>query len=464
MIAEELAEWGTGHIEVPAAVRAAALRHLLDGVGTALGGLRAGSVAGEFGGPAPIPAVAVARALGGPPEATIIGSRGRVGAPAAALANGTLVHALDFDDTHAGGLVHATAVVLPAAFAVGEQVGAAGRAVLEAAVVGYETVCRVAAAAPHGFHARGLHATMVAGVFSSAIVAARLLGLGAARTADALGIAGSQAGGLLAFLHGGASTKQLHPGFAAHAGILAARLAAAGASGPTNVFDGPHGVYDALAAGAVDLTSVTADLGTRWETTRIGVKPYPACQLSHAAIDAVLHAVRRGGVGPGDVAAIDVDVHPDSVPTVCDTRRDLARPASPYAAKFSLPWSVAAAVVDGDLTTATYDPDSLGRPEVERVARLVRWHVTPTGGTAADAPGAARITRVDSSAVTGSVLRSAGGPDNPLTDEQLVAKFRGSAGGDTTDLVDLLRRLEELDTIEPLMAALAAAGTGKDGP
>lgn len=464
MIAEELAEWGSGPVEVPGAVRAAALRHLLDGVGTALGGLRTGTVAGETGEPSPIPAVAVARTLGGPPEATIIGSRGRVGAPAAALANGTLVHALDFDDTHASGLVHATAVVLPAAFAVGEQVGAAGRAVLEAAVVGYETVCRVAAAAPHGFHARGLHATMVAGVFSSAIVAARLLGLGAARTVDALGIAGSQAGGLLAFLHSGASTKQLHPGFAAHAGILAARLAAAGASGPANVFEGPHGLYDALAAGAVDLASVTADLGTRWETTRIGIKPYPACQLSHAAIDAVRDAVRPGGVGPDDVVAIDVDVHPDSVPTVCDTRRDLARPASPYAAKFSLPWSVAAAVVDGDLTTATYEPDSLGRPEVERVARLVRWHVTPTGGVAADAPGAARITLVDGSALTGSVPRSAGGPDNPLTDAQLVAKFHGNAGGDTTHVVDLLRRLEELDTIEPLMVALAAAGTGRDRP
>ncbi|WP_433385790.1 MmgE/PrpD family protein [Micromonospora sp. KLBMP9576] len=465
MIAEELAEWGTGHVEVPAEVRAAALRHLLDGVGTALGGLRAATpTAGEPGGWSPIPAVAVARALGGPPEATIIGSRDRVGAPAAALANGTLVHALDFDDTHAGGLVHATAVVLPAAFAVGEQVGAAGRAVLEAAVVGYETVCRVAAAAPHGFHARGLHATMVAGVFSSAIVAARLLGLGAAPTADALGIAGSQAGGLLAFLHGGASTKQLHPGFAAHAGILAARLAAAGASGPANVFDGPHGVYEALATGPVDLASVTAGLGTRWETTRIGIKPYPACQLSHAAIDAVRDAVRRGGVGPGDVAAIDVDVHPDSVPTVCDTRRDLTRPASPYAAKFSLPWSVAAAVVDGDLGTATYEPGSLGRPEVHRVARLVRWHVTPTGGAAADAPGAARVTLLDGSTVTGGVPRSGGGPDNPLTDAQLLAKFRANAGGDPTEVVDLLRRLEELDTLEPLMAALAAAGTGRDRP
>src|SRR5690606_22815470 len=129
--------------------------------------------------------------------------------------------------------------------------GATGEQVLTAAVIGYETACRVAAAAPHGFHARGLHATMIAGVFSSALVAARLTGLDAERGTDALGIAGSQAGGLLAFLGTEASTKQLHPGFASQAGILAARLAEAGASGPATVFDGPHGIYDAMASGNV---------------------------------------------------------------------------------------------------------------------------------------------------------------------------------------------------------------------
>ena len=279
MIADELAAWGTAPVDVPGEVRAAAARHLLDGVGTAIGGLRAGTVAA---------AVEVARGLGGPPEATLFGTTERIGAPAAALATGALVHALDFDDTHAGGLVHATAVVLPAAFAVGEQVGATGREVLDAAVVGYETVCRVAAAAPHGFHARGLHATMVAGVFSSALVAARLLGLDAARAVDALGIAGSQSGGLLAFLHTGASTKQLHPGFASHAGILAARLAAAGASGPANVFDGPDGLYDALATGA-----------GRPRLDRRGARPALGDHPDrHQALPGLPALARRAGRGP----------------------------------------------------------------------------------------------------------------------------------------------------------------------
>ncbi|UMG93695.1 MmgE/PrpD family protein [Nocardioides sp. TF02-7] len=283
MIAEELAAWATGPVTVPDAVRACATRHLVDGTGTALAAVRLGAAE---------PAVTVARGLGGPAEATIIGTDARVSAPAAALANGTLVHALDFDDTHAGGLVHATAVVLPAALAVGQERAASGREVLDAAVVGYEVACRVAAAAPHRFHARGLHATMVAGVFSSAAVAARLYGLSPQQATAALGIAGSQAGGLLAFLGSAASTKQLHPGMASHAGVLAARLAAAGATGPETVFDGPHGVFDALAGGQADPASIVAGLGSTWETERIGIKPYPR-------LPAEPRDRRRRGRGPG---------------------------------------------------------------------------------------------------------------------------------------------------------------------
>ena len=166
-VGARLAAWTSGLrlADVPAPARRAALRHLLDGVGTALAARRAGVVD---------PAVAVARGLGGPAQAPVLGDRDAIGSAAAAFGTGALVHGLDFDDTHAGGLVHATAVVLPAAFAVGLERGATGAEVLAAAVAGYETVCRVAAASPHGFHARGLHATAIAGALSSAVVAARL--------------------------------------------------------------------------------------------------------------------------------------------------------------------------------------------------------------------------------------------------------------------------------------------------
>ncbi|WP_189047474.1 MmgE/PrpD family protein [Micromonospora sonchi] len=446
MIAQTLAEWGLSARAFPAEVRRAAQRHLFDGLANVAGAVRTGAVSA---------AVTVAAELGGPQGATILGRGLRVSAPAAALANGSLVHALDFDDTHAGGLIHATAVVLPAALAVGEQTAASGPAVLDAAIVGYEAACRIAAAVPHGFHARGLHATMVAGVFSSALVAARLSGLDAERTTHALGIAGSQAGGLLAFLGTGASTKQLHPGFASHAGILAARLAAAGATGPETVFDGPHGIYDALAEGHADRASIVRDLGQRWETTRIGIKPYPACQLSHATLDATAAALATRPFRPGDVDHIVARVHPDSASVVCDTSRDLTRPASDYAAKFSLPWSVAALVVDGRLGLDTFEPDSIRRPEVAELAGRVHVEISPSDGVAADAPGAVRVVLRDGAEIHGSVPRSAGGPDNPLTDEGLVAKATGLAGRDATPLFDAVRELDRHPDLAPLLDALA---------
>lgn len=439
MIARELAHWGTGHVEVPGLVREAALRHLLDGLGTALAAARLGAAA---------PVVAVARGLAGPAEATLLGTRDRLSAPAAALANGTLVHALDFDDTHAGGLVHATSVVLPAALAVGQQLHASGSETLTAAVVGYETVCRIAACAPNGFHARGLHATMVAGVFSSALVAARLMGLDADRATQALGIAGSQAGGLLAFLSTGSSTKQLHPGFASQAGILAARLAAAGATGPETVFDGPHGVFDALATGAVDPTVITDRLGERWETLAIGMKPYPACQLSHASMAAAAEAMRANGLQARDVVAIHARVHPDSATVVCDPLRDLSAPATPYGAKFSLPWSVAAIVVDGSVGLDTFTPVSLARPEVRALASRVTWDLIATATTvAADAPGDVVLTLHDGTTVTGHVDRSPGGGVNPMAPEDVRAKFAENvfAGTEDQSSGELLRVMEQLD-------------------
>ncbi len=444
MIAEELADWVTGAVGVPEPVAACAKRHLLDGFGVALAATRLGAAD---------PAVAVANGIGGPPEAAIIGNGTRVGAAAAALANGTQVHALDFDDTHAGGLVHATAVVLPAAFAVGQERGRTGAEVLEAAVVGYEIACRVAAAAPHGFHARGLHATMVAGVFSSSAIAARLMGLSPAQTVDALGIAGSQAGGLLAFLGTGASTKQLHPGLASQAGILAARLAAAGATGPETVFDGPHSVFDALAAKPVDPGSILDGLGSRWETERIGIKPYPVCQLSHATLDAVAAARIENPFVADDVERIDADVHPDSAPIVCDTSRDLARPASAYAAKFSLPWCVAALVHDGALGLDAFESDQLARREVVDLASRVTWRLTEGGGPAADAAGKVRLTLAGGRTVEGAVTRSGGGPDRPLTRDQILAKAVENGGPRAQVVADLLDRLDELDTVDSVLDA-----------
>ena len=418
-IATELARWSVGlrPDEVPPKVAEAVRTHLLDGVGCALAGLRMRSVAA---------AVTVATDLGGPPEATIIGNDSQLGAPAAAFANGALVHALDFDDTHPEGLVHATAVVLPAAFAVGEQLGSSGEEILIGALVGYEAICRIAAASPHGFHARGLHATKVAGVFAAALTTSRLLGLDATRTTDALGIAGSSAGGLLEFLATGSSTKQLHPGSAAASGILSARLAAAGASGPASVFEGSNGLYSALSGRPADAARIVAGLGSTWEVTRIAVKPYPCCHLSHASIAALAPLAARGAE-PATIDEIVVGVHPDSIPIVCEPAPGKVSPRTSYEAKFSLPWTLAALLLDGSITVDTYSQDSIGRLDVAELAGRVRCVAKPDGASAADALGHVLVRLRD-----GREINCRTEPPGPahIAETAARAKLIGNLGGD----------------------------------
>ncbi len=445
-VAEAFSDWATGLTlaDVPSEVQAAASRHLLDGLGCALAARR--GPCAEINAPATVsahesPALVVARSLGGPPEAVIPGDAEPVGAAAAAFATGALVHALDFDDTHAAGLVHATAVVLPAAFAVGQQVGATGAEVLRAAVIGYELVCRLGAATPHGFHARGLHATGVCGPLAAAAVTSALLGLDTSMMTAALGIAGSSSGGLLEFLATGSSTKQLHPGSASLSGVLAARLAGAGASGPSSVIEGDHGVLATLSDRPADAASVVDGLGERWETTRIGIKPYPACQLLHSALDAA--AAIRPEVEPGAVRSGVAEVHPDADTIVCGPGK--ADPRSPYEAKFSLVWSVAAMLVDGSVGVATYDGDPAARTEVAALARRIETRVVPRPGVAADAPGRLTLTTVDGRSVTAETP-----PAAVASAASVLAKFRGNAGPDCAELAERtldLARQPSLSTI-----------------
>lgn len=443
--AQILAGWAVNLrlADVPALTQQAACAHLLDGLGTALAAARTDAAAAS---------TRVAASLGGPPEATVIGTTQRLSAPAAAFANGVLVHALDFDDTHAGGLVHATASVLPTALAVGEQVEADGAAVLRAAVVGYEIVSRVGLAAPHGFHTRGLHATSICGVIAAASMASLLTRADTGTTVDAMGIAGSSAGGLLEFLSTGSSTKQLHPGSAALNGIIAARLAAEDASGPASVLEGSRGLYAALSAVPADPALVVEGLGERWETERIGIKPYPACQLLHVTLDAVATVLDQVPALE-EVRQVVAHVHRDSIPTVCEPATDKVTPRTVYDAKFSLPWTVAALMVDGRVDLDTFASESISRPQVTALAARVHTVSSDDDGPAADASGCVEVHLNDGRVLVGRVERSRGTPDAPLSEDDLRAKFLTNAGGATVgpQLADAVLDLASAPSLTELL-------------
>ncbi|HEX5608839.1 MAG TPA: MmgE/PrpD family protein [Solirubrobacterales bacterium] len=447
--AEQLADWssGLGLEQVPPEVVSAAKLHLLDAVGTGLAGLALDQ----------LPAVrAVAAELGGEPEATALGLERRLGPGAAALCNGSLMHALDFDDTHELAIVHSSAVVAATALAVGEALGSSGEEAVAAAVAGYEIGSRIGLANPGAMHLRGFHPTSVCGVFAAAAVAARLRGLGPEQTTNALGIAGSQASGLMEFLADGSQTKPLHAGWAAHAGIVAAALAAHGATGPASVLEGRFGLLAShLGPGEFDASALTAGLGARWETTRIAFKAYPSCHCSHAVLDAVRELGLEAGTAEDLVALVPGEV---AVGLVLEPAERKRRPATPYDAKFSLPYCIAALLVRGELGVASFTTEAIADERILELASGVTYEVAEFEG-GSEFSGGVRA-RVGDRELEARVLSPRGGPANPLSEEDLRAKFRGNAGlalpaAEAERLLDALTHLDR-HAVADVTAQLAA--------
>ncbi len=405
---------------IPDEVADRAVLHLLDGVGCGLAahGLGEGAEART-----------VVAAQGGAPHADVIGLPERLPAPAAALANGTMVHALDFDDTHPVSICHITTVVAPAAFAMAQAHGRSGAELVAAYVAGCEAVARIGAAAPGAFHLRGFHATGVCGVFGAALAAARLAGLDPGRTAQALGIAASFAPGILEFLGDGSTTKRLHAGGAAQAGVLAALLAAAGATGPPTAIEGRFGVFQThLGIDATEaLAEAAADLGERWETMAMAIKPYPACHFMHGCLEATEFLMAEHGITAADVRSIHVRVAEPGVGLILEPAATKPTPSTPYDAKFSLPFSIAALLTRGSIDVTTYTEASLGDPAVEALARLVTYEATPLGEVP-DAFGGEVVLGLAGGSVAHSVPIPRGSAGRRMDEAAVTAKFLANAG------------------------------------
>ena len=285
--------------------------------------------------------------LGGPGAAGIVGQKRRLAPPVAALVNGMLGHSLDFDDTHADSSLHPSAPVVPAALAVGEMLGSSGADVVTAIVAGYEVCCRLGNALdPASHYARGFHPTATAGTFGAAAAAAKLFGLDAGGIATAFGVAGSQASGSLQFLVNGAWNKRSQVGEAAMKGVLAATFAKNGFKGSAEPIEGRHG----LLVGYTDdphPEKAVAGLGEIWETMRIGMKPYPACRYTHAALDGLIRLRGEGGWSGADVRHVTVGLHRNGITLTGDPIAAKRRVRSIVDGQFSMPFVGAVALDQG---------------------------------------------------------------------------------------------------------------------
>jgi len=415
-----LAEWAARlrAEDIPASVRENAALRVLDTLGCALAGAREDHV------PAVLALIAQSGEAG---PCTVVGSSLTTGPAQAALANGAMAHGLDFDDTHADSVCHGSAVLVPAVLALAESEHLTGQAALTALVAGYEAMIRIGMAAPGRFHERGWHATAVCGPFGAAVAAGKCLGLDANGLTAALGIAASMASGVMEFLEDGSWVKRLHPGWAAQSGLQAAILAQGGFTGPATGLEGRFGFFRAALGERVDIATQLKDLGDEWETVRSSFKLYPCCHLSHAYLDAVFQLKRMKGLQAEQVDEVECLVPAGEVPIVCEPAEAKLRPRTPYDAKFSLPFGIAAALARERVDIGVFSQESIGDPSLRALAARVRHTVDPSSAFPRTFPGWVKVRLKDGRTLEAREDSQRGGPDRPIAPDEMLAKFRDNA-------------------------------------
>ncbi|MBS1218065.1 MAG: hypothetical protein H6R21_1198 [Proteobacteria bacterium] len=440
--ARTLAEFATGlkYEDIPAAARERARQCIIDTTGAALFGSRlpwSRIVAGH------------ARNCGGSGSSRVIGTALTVSPPAAALANGVCAHAFELDGLRkpsAG--VHPGAILLPAALAVAEERHAGGRELLTAFVAGTEVMFRIGLAAKQTTEALGFHAPGINGPYGSAIVAGKLLGLDAARLTQALGIAGSLGGGLLAFAKAGngAMVKRLHMGRAAEAGVVAALLARDGYEGPDTVLEGQYGYLEAYARDG-DASQFTKGLGTHYDIVHACLKRYACHITAHTPVQSLQELRAEHGFNGDDVAALTIHARHKIL-----SHHDIREPRDVAGAQYSVPFCAAIALYYDVNDPLAFSETALNDMKVRALARsltLVEMSETEKGGAWATRVG---VTLKDGRKFERFADEFKGTPASPLSADELRTKFMRMAGADAraTQLHAQLTALEDVSDCRTL--------------
>lgn len=382
---------------------------------------------------------------------TVLGSPRRASEAVAALVNGSLIHSLEFDDTHVASVMHGGAVMAPAALACAEDSGASGRDLLAAFAVGWEVLIRIGLSSPGRIQARGFQITSAAGAFAAALVSGLLHGDDDDVIANAVGIAGSQAAGTFAFLRDGDTVKAVQPGWSAHAGIMAAQLARTGVTGPNAVFEGRYGFFALYADDpeAADALAVELDdLGSRWHLAEAAYKLLPCCHYIHPFVEA-LDRMTADGVSASEIVALHCWVPTGAAPVIAEPWPERQRPAKAHDARWSLPYVLALAIRNGRITAADFDGTC--EEDVMALAERITYEPWPDSGFPQRFPARLRAQLVDGSSRDVMVEDVLGGLGRPIEAAHVESKARGNLAqaGFPDDRIDAfvaaLLGSEELD-------------------
>ncbi|MBI2908624.1 MAG: MmgE/PrpD family protein [Chloroflexi bacterium] len=440
------------YADLPNEAVEATKKDILDTLGTAV----AGSAA-----PGEPQIVELVKEFAGKEEATVLVYGGKIPAIEAAMANASMGHALDYDDTHDGALLHAGVTAVPAAFATAERIGKVnGKDFIAAVALGVDVICRMGLANPEG--PAGWILTPVYGFFGAAVAAGKLLGLDKDTMVSGMGIAYAQAAGNNLCVDDGALTKRMQAGFAARGGIMAALMAQKGIIGTTNSLEARRGLYNVYHNGNYMPAPLTDRLGTFFEVSNLSFKPYPCCRANHPSIDATLAIRKEHPVTPDEVEEITVFVNTQPNPHLLFEPIDVKRnPRTIVDAQFSIPYTVACALVRGKVSISDFTEPAIRDRRVIGVANKVapvfdksmdRRELTP-----------ARVeVKTRNATYSKYIDRAYGHPDNPMPIDVIGEKFRDCARNAASPIapdkvervIELASRLEELDDVTEIMRLL----------
>lgn len=448
---EQLAQWNAGlkFSDLPADVVASTKLRVLDVLGLALAAVDL---------PTGKSVRAAALAMGSGNDARIVGTGDRVPAMQAALANGTLAQALEYDDTHNETVIHISSPMVATALAVGEMVKASGAEVIAAVAAGNEITCRIGLVAPQQFHKVGFHPTGVIGTYGTAYTACRLMGLSAEQQRNAAGIAGSQSSGILACWEDGTQSKFLHPGWSALSGIAAALLARTGYTGPAPVFESRFGLFASHVQDKtfkLDFARMVENLGATWESRNTSFKPYPVAHVIHSFLDAVLYLYRKDSLRADQVERIVCPIAEYMIPVVCEPVAEKFAPASDSHGRVSLQYSLAEALACGRLGVDGYSEKCLRDPAILALARKVSYIIDR------DAPGRGQykgwviVHTNDGRKLERVEMHNRGSAENPLSAADVQGKFRENAARtlDAKAIDAIIAKVDRLER-EPAIGAL----------
>ncbi|HEX5933721.1 MAG TPA: MmgE/PrpD family protein [Pseudorhizobium sp.] len=370
--------------------------------------------------------VAATKAAAEPGDHIVIGHPERVSASSAALVNGTAAHGEDFDDTFEGGPVHSGAVIVPSLLAAAQKYDLTNDRVMLGIAAGTELLCRLALTLPKAVHKAGFHPTAVLGTFGATFGIAVARGANEAVIGNALGIAGSMASGIIEYLGDGSWTKRMHPGWSAQSALRAVAMAEAGFVGPRMVFEGTHGAFKTFAPSIdADVEKLFGRLGQTFVMETITFKPYPCGTMVQPYIDVAM-ALRARNVPLDGIRRIVCKTAEGIVHRLWEPLDLKQRPPTAYAAKFSTPFGVALGLVRGHADLGDFTEDTIRDPDLLRLCSLVDFEVDPDNPYPKAFTGHVRIEYEDGRVEEAERGHMRGGAEEPLTREEIDAKFRAN--------------------------------------